>query len=62
MDLDADARNFARAEESIESNELGEYDLVTFEVRVAASTWDTIVSSTVDAAMFVSWLESKRTD
>ena len=60
MDLDADARNFAGAGESIESNELGEYDLVTFEIQVEASTWDTIVSSTVDAAMFVSWLESKR--
>lgn len=60
MDLDADVRNIANAEDSSESGD-GDYGVVSFEVQILTTTWDTIASSTTDAATFVSWLESKRT-
>ncbi|MDP6942722.1 MAG: hypothetical protein QF464_01120 [Myxococcota bacterium] len=56
MALTDDDRNHTQGHVEDVSGELGEYSQVVLAVTVEADQWDTIKGSSVEAAMFVSWL------
>ena len=62
IDPGADPKNRVRAFTSVESNELGDYELVTIECDIAKDTFDAALASADDALILIQWLEAKRTE
>lgn len=56
MALTDDDRNQTQGHVEDVSGEQGDYSQVVLTVTVEASQWDTIKGSSVEAALFVSWL------
>ena len=62
IDPGSDPKNRVRASTSVESGELGDYELVTIQCDVAKTTFDAALASADDALILIQWLESKRID